>query len=853
MGVILNITRMPQPKGQKMKKLLIVDGNSIINRAYYGIRPLTTSTGLHTNAVFGTVNILTKHIDALKPDFCAIAYDLPEPTFRHQMYDGYKAGRRAMPDELAEQFDIAKEAAEVLGFTPLGTPGYEADDILGTLARMAEREGDIETYIVTGDRDSLQLIGGNTIVLLETNSGTVKYDTERFTAEYGVPPLAFVDVKALMGDSSDNIPGVPGIGKITALKLISENGSLGALYEKIDEIKLTPSLRDKLTGGRDSAVLSRSLSEINCDVPLDTEIKSLSAGGLDRTRARELFTRLEFSAFLKRFALDTDGEQIVDIPLTLEIDENGLVGIASREIVFDVAENGDIVMYDGCKVYKYTGDAVKLPGFFEGREIICHDCKRIYKHLELLGVCWRGCSYDVMLAAYVANSSDSGFELPRLAVEYLGSVISGEMPRAVYIWRLKNALVPLVRESGQERLLMEIEMPLAAVLCDMEMTGFRVDCEGIKKYGEQLDTAARELEGRIYFYAGGEFNINSPKQLGEILFDRLGLPHAKKTKTGYSTNAEVLEKLRSHEIVEEILDYRQVAKLKSTYVDGLLKVADSSSRIHTTFKQTGTATGRISSTEPNLQNIPVRTELGRELRRFFIPENSEYVLIDADYSQIELRLLANISGDENMVSAFLAGADIHTSTAAAVFDVPADEVTAELRKRAKAVNFGIIYGIGEFSLSKDLDISVAAAKRYIQSYLAKYPKIDEYLKKTIKKAYENGYVTTLLGRRRYITELKAQNHNLRSFGERVAMNSPIQGSAADIIKIAMVNVSRRLRESGIDARLILQVHDELIIESHRDCADTAHDILRREMEEAIELTVPLSVDIHTGNSWFDCK
>lgn len=837
-----------------MKKLLVVDGNSIINRAFYGIRPLSTSSGQPTNAVYGTVNILEKHVEALHPDYCAVAFDLKDPTFRHTMFENYKAGRRAMPDELAAQFDIAKESTGILGFTMLSVKGYEADDILGTLARAAEVDGGIEAYIVTGDRDSLQLIDKNTTVLLETNSGTVKFDTEKFVETYGIIPEQFVDVKALMGDSSDNIPGVAGIGEKTALKLISEYGSLAALYEKLVEAALTPSIKGKLEAGRESAMMSRKLAEIDKNVPMDVEFGSLGSGVMDRARAKELFTKLEFSGFIKRFGLDEPEKIKDDAPEVIDIGADRLCGITVEEIVLDYEDNNScFVIYDGARVYRYNGDAATLAGLLEGRRVICHDCKKLYKLLAGMGVHWRGCALDVMLAAYVVNSGDSSFELPRLVIEYLGGTPDAAIPGAVYIKKLSDVLTKAAHDSGQAELLYNIEMPLSAVLADIELTGFKVDCAGIREYGNQLDAAARELEERIFYLAGGEFNINSPKQLAEILFVRLGLPNSKKTKTGFSTNAEVLEKLRGHPIVEDILDYRKVTKLKSTYVEGLIKVADENSRVHTTFKQTGTATGRLSSTEPNLQNIPVRTELGRELRKFFIPGNGDYILIDADYSQIELRLLANISDDETMINAFLSGADIHTSTAATVFGVRPSEVTPELRKRAKAVNFGIMYGIGEFSLSQDLGISVAAAKRYIESYLASYPEIDGYLKDTIKKAYEDGYVTTMFGRRRYIPELKAQNHNLRSFGERVAMNSPIQGTAADIIKIAMINVSRRLKESGIDAKLILQVHDELLIEANKNCADTAMAMLKEEMESAAAFRVPLNVEINKGENWFDCK
>lgn len=843
-----------------MKKLLIVDGNSIINRAFYGIRPLTTSYGLHTNAVYGMINMLSKHVEALSPDACAVAFDLKAPTFRHKLYAEYKAGRRAMPDELAVQFAPARECAEALGFSLISREGYEADDILGTLSAKAAEQG-IETYIVTGDRDALQLINDHVTVLLETNKGTVKFDREHFVAEYGVAPDQFVDVKALMGDSSDNIPGVSGIGEKTALKLIARFGSLAALYEQLDSSGLTAAMLSRLTLGHDSALMSQQLARICCDVPGMPELATLRDGRLDRTLACELFTRLEFSGFIKRFALG--GEHLTEqaaeqnkISVT-ELDGAALSAATVAAAALDI--DGDSILlawHDGeeDKLFRYVGSADELTKFLSSHRIICHDCKNIYKKLEKSSVLWRKCAMDTMLAAYVVNSGDSSFELPRLVMEHLGEVISESVPAVYYILRLEPVLTQKVIESGQERLLYDIELPLAAVLCDMEQVGVRIDRDGIAAYGDRLALVAHELEERIYYLAGGEFNINSPKQLGEVLFVRLGLPVEKKTKTGFSTDAETLNKLRPyHAIIDDILDYRQVTKLRSTYVEGLLDVADADSYVHTNFKQTGTATGRLSSTDPNLQNIPVRTELGRELRRFFVTRDTDHVLIDADYSQIELRLLAAISGDENMISAFLSGADIHTSTASTVFGVEPEDVTDELRKRAKAVNFGIMYGIGEYSLSQDLGISVAQARQYIADYLASYPAIDAYLKQTIRRAYDDGYVTTLFGRRRYIAELTSAKRPLRAFGERVAMNSPIQGTAADIIKIAMINVDRRLREEGLDAKLILQVHDELIIEASRECADRAQEILRTEMEGAVELAVPLTVDIARGDTWFECK
>ena len=832
------------------KKLLAIDGNSILNRAFYGVRPLTTKDGFPTNALYGMINMITRQAEALSPDYCAVAFDLKAPTFRHKMYDAYKAGRHATPEELLAQFPVAKEVLTAMGYHVLELEGYEADDILGTLARMSA-EANCEAYVMTGDRDALQLIAPDVHVLLATNSETIDMDEAKFLEKYTVPSSTFVDVKALMGDSSDNIPGVPGIGEKTAIKLIAEFGSLDGIYEHLPEAKLTPSVKAKLENGRESAYLSQTLARICQTVPLEATLDSLASEGIDRAELRRLLLRLEFSVFIKRFGLDADPAPAETTAAPVAVAPMDCEKVSSLDFVALDCKDGKITLSDGTSVWECEGG--ELSSRLSGKTVVCYDSKSLYKNFALAFL--RECRvYDLMLGAYLANSSKSNFDLSGLVSDYLGEVMSQDVPTAAYIARLYPLIKNAVEESGQAELLADLEAPLALVLADMEMAGFRIDREGIAKYGEQLTAVAEALEAQIYFHAGQEFNINSPKQLGEILFDVLGLPHAKKTKTGYSTNAEILEKLRpAHPIVQDILDYRQVTKLRSTYVEGLLKVADENGRVHTHFKQTGTATGRLSSTEPNLQNIPVRTELGRELRRFFLPENNDYVIIDADYSQIELRLLAHISNDANMIKAFREGVDVHTSTAATVFGVDESAVTSELRKRAKAVNFGIMYGIGAFSLSDDIGVSRAEAQAYIDQYLAGYPGIDAYLKETIKHAYEDGYVTTLFGRRRYIPELKASNGMQRKFGERVAMNSPIQGTAADIIKLAMVRVHNRLKEEGIDARLILQVHDELLIEADKSCADEALGLLREEMENAVKLSVPLDVGIAMGENWFDAK
>ena len=834
-----------------MKKILAVDGNSIINRAFYGVRPLSTKEGLPTNALFGMVNILERNLSLVKPDYCAIAFDLKAPTFRHKMYPEYKAGRRPMPEELATQLPLAKETAAALGFVPLELAGFEADDILGTLAAMAERE-DAEAYILTGDRDALQLISDRVHVLLVTNTETVDFSRTLFREKYGVDSTEFVDVKALMGDKSDNIPGIAGVGEKTALQLIATYHSLEGIYEAMPTAAHKPALRAKLEGGKDSAFLSRTLATISREVPLEKALDDFTYNGIDRARTLALFTRFEFQAFIKRFGLMEEDPAEEKAPITVEIIHKAALADLPETLAFDVIE-GTAYISDGTRILQ-PADGETLAAFLKmPHRIICHDAKNIYKTLEKEGIHWRGCAFDTMLAAYVLNSGEGGFDLSRIALQYLGAQAEHAPAHLVQLLALEKEMQRRIAETGAADLLYDIEMPLCAVLADMELEGFGIDREGLVAYGAQLTEMVAALAERIYYLAGGEFNIQSPKQLGEVLFERLGLPHGKKTKTGYSTNVEVLEKLKPyHPIIEEILDYRQVAKLNSTYAEGLLKQIEEDGRIHTVFKQTGTATGRLSSAEPNLQNIPIRTEMGKELRRYFIPKNSNYLLIDADYSQIELRLLAALANDEAMLTSFATGEDIHTATASSVFGVEKDAVTPELRKRAKAVNFGILYGMGAFSLSEDLKISQAKAKEYIAGYFAAYPAIDAYLKNVIESAKENGFVTTMLGRRRYIPELKMQNKNMQHFGERVAMNSPIQGTAADIIKIAMIRTHKALREAGLDARLVLQVHDELIVEASRKDAAAAREILVREMENAVSLRVALSVGVGEGENWYVC-
>ena len=839
-----------------MKKMLIIDGNSILNRAYYGIRPLTNKNGLYTHAVYGMINIISRHIDALSPDYCAVAFDLKAPTFRHKMYDGYKANRKGMPEELAVQLPYAKRCMEHLGLAVMTCEGYEADDILGTMSKKAASCG-VHAYVLTGDRDSLQLIGENVSVLLVKTKETLEYTENAFLTEYGITPDAFVDVKALMGDSSDNIPGVAGIGEKTAFKLIADYGSMDRLYAEYELSGLSAGVKQKLTAGKQMAYLSRELALIDTDAPVGATLEDCEYSGIHARELYALFAELEFTALIKKFGLENiplDSDVVRD---TAEAEQTELRAVSDARAYFE-GKTAAISM-DGGTITLCDGDAVAALKADENAEwlcgvrLICHDYKHIYKELLSMGVTVGECAFDTMLAAYVLNSGRGKYDLDSVLLAYLGGADkSGGEALAVY--RLYDCLGELIKNEGCEELLYGMEIPLSKVLGDMEMVGFKIDTDGISAYGEELYATAEALKSRIHSMAGEEFNINSPKQLGEVLFDKMGLPKSKKTKTGYSTDAETLQKLiGKHEIIEDILDYRQLTKLKSTYADGLCKAADGEGRIHSLFNQTGTATGRLSSAEPNLQNIPVKTELGRRFRKYFIAKNEDYVIIDADYSQIELRLLAHISDDENMKNAFLGGADIHTATAAKVFGISPENVTPELRKRAKAVNFGIVYGIGEHSLSEDLGISRAEAKQYIESYLAGFPKVSEYLENIKIKAAEDGYVTTEFGRRRYIPELSASNKNVKHFGERVAMNSPIQGTAADVIKIAMIKVATELEKSGIDARMVLQVHDELILEAHKDCAEEARRILVECMENAADFSVPLDAAAGVGVTWYDAK
>lgn len=832
-----------------MKKFLIIDGNSIINRAFYGIRPLSTKSGLPTNAVFGFLTIIKKHLDALSPDYAACAFDVHEPTFRHKAYSEYKGTRKGMPDELKAQMPYAKRAAAALGLKVIECPGYEADDIIGTGARMAEENG-IFTYILTGDRDSLQLITENTTVILAKTKEDVEFNVEKFESEYGIKPSQFVDVKALMGDSSDNIPGVAGVGEKTALKLIQTAGDLDTLYSSEDYFGQSASVVKKLTVGRDNAFMSRMLAEISREAPICPHDELFAERSINTEDFLALCEELEFNGMAKKFGLEQTATETLP---ELQVNFVETVPSFSGNAVFYMDSYFAAFTEDGVNISLLSGikpsDAVE---FIKSNKIVCHDLKTMLRNLDVSGDEVE-CVYDTMLAVYLLNPGEGKYELDDIALEYCGKESLSPAEKAAAIYKIWKDTEKTIADEGMSSLMAEIEIPLSKVLADMERTGFKIDPDGICSYAKELAAQENVLADAIWMQAGHSFNINSPKQLGEVLFEELQLPAGKKTKTGYSTDADTLEALRPyHSIISDILLYRQTAKLRGTYGENLAEQADENGRIHTRLNQTGTATGRLASSEPNLQNIPVRMEMGRELRKYFVADDG-YTLIDADYSQIELRLLAVLSDDEAMKKAFIGGEDIHAEVASQVFGVAIDEVTPEQRRRAKAVNFGIVYGIGEFSLAKDLGITRKQAKEYIENYLATYSGVDKYLKECVEEAKKNGYTTTMFSRRRNIPELSSTNRNIRGFGERVAMNSPIQGTAADVIKIAMINVDRALKKSGLDARLIMQVHDELIVEAKEECAAEAAEILVREMENAVKLSVPLTADCGEGKSWYEAK
>ncbi len=874
---------------EKMKKLLIIDGNSILNRAYYGIRMLNAPDGTPTNAVYGFLNILFKNLEEDTPDFLCVAFDVKEKTFRHEMYDLYKAQRKPAPEDFLVQLPLIKEVLAAMNCVCLEKPGYEADDIIGTVSRICE-EQNIECSILTGDKDDLQLASDLTRVkLVITRMGattTTVYGKDEVFEKYAVTPKEFIDVKALMGDSSDNIPGVKGIGEKTAFALIEKTKSIDKLYEDLDTLELTPSVRKKLEEGREDAMLSRKLSEIDRFVPIEFSPEDCRKKDFDNEKLYELFSRLNFKSFLNKLEITPDSKEEIIFDEKCEIIEanriSDIIG-TSGNIVYKLYENGAGIDFafspDNKKFYfaKSTDDA-SLKKIFEDENIkkTGFDTKPDMILLKEKNIEFLGLSFDAAVAAYILEPARSSYDVEGLSFDFLGYSLksskneeeNGQLSfdfgdsdssdsaaeELFSIFKLSELFAKKIKENNQERLYYDIELPLVKVLADMQYTGVFVDKNALVEFGEGLKTEILGIETEIYEFAGKQFNINSPKQLGEILFVDMQIPHGKKTKTGYSTSADVLKKIENvHPIIPKILEYRALTKLQSTYVDGLLAVINpKTGRIHSNFNQTVTATGRISSTEPNLQNIPVRTNRGREMRRMFVAEGNK-TLIDADYSQIELRVLAHIADDENMKNAFLSETDIHSQTAAQVFGVPLAEVTSSMRSSAKAVNFGIVYGIGEFSLAQDLRISMKEAKQYIDDYLRTYPNVREYMKNIVEEGRQKGFVTTILERRRYIPELRASNRITQGFGERVAMNAPVQGSAADIIKIAMVNVYERFKAEGLKSRLILQVHDELIVEAEPGEEEISARLLTEEMENALKLSVPLKVDCNMGKTWFDTK
>ena len=844
-------------------KLLILDGNSVINRAFFGVRPLTTRDGLYTNAIYGFLNILEKVDKEEQPEAICVAFDLHGPTFRHLKYDGYKATRHGMPEELAMQMPVMKDVLRAMNIPIYECQGWEADDIIGTVGRICSNN-DWECVVVTGDRDSLQLIDENVhikLVISKPGQTTATlYDKARFEEEYGFEPKKLIDLKALMGDSSDNIPGVKGIGEKTALNLLHKFGSLDAVYENLEDPIIKPKQRENLITYKENAYLSYDLATIRPEAPIDFEPMDAVVQPPNRLELYKLFTRLEFVRLIDRYGLrGAELEEIKDNAPATKCESLPRVEEMPADVktcAVYLAGDGSLGLAWDCGVCALTPMEVQMVGLdLSGKDLILHDSKSTMHRLDGMGVAFGKCIFDTALAAYDLNPSQSDYPVSKLATNFLGVSVEDEDAAgcAEAVWNLRQPLQKELKDNGMEKLYADMELPLCNTLYRMEREGIAIDRNQLQQFGEMLTQRIADCEDLIFSYSGGDFNINSTKQLGELLFEKLGLPPVKKTKTGYSTNAEVLEKLKSkHPIIPAIMDYRMLTKLKSTYADGLMKVIDEDGRIRTTFQNLVTATGRLSSTEPNLQNIPVRTDLGAEIRKMFIPKPG-CVLVDADYSQIELRVLAHIAGDEAMQAAFNGGLDIHTATAAQVFGVAPENVTPLQRRNAKAVNFGIVYGISEFSLAEDIGVSRYEAKDYIDSYLANYRGVRDYMKQVVVDAREIGYTKTMYGRRRYIPELKASNFNVRSGAERIALNTPIQGTAADLIKLAMIRVDRALEENYPQAKLILQVHDELIVECPEEMAPQVAELVSREMEQVATLAVPLMAEAKWGKSWFDAK
>ena len=846
-------------------KLMILDGNSIVNRAFFGVRPLNAPDGTPTNALYGFLAILQRLLEEQKPDAVCVSFDLKAPTFRHKAFDGYKAKRAGMPEELAVQMPLLKELLDAMGIRRYELEGYEADDILGTAARICEEKG-WDCVIVTGDKDSLQLVSDKTTVCnVKSRMGqteTIAYTPEVFAAEYGFAPAKMVDLKALMGDSSDNIPGVPGIGEKTALDLLHRYGSLDGIYQNLDGLDVKPGVLKKLREGEESARLSFWLATILREVPLAFDP---GENRWDRDYTPELYPlmqRLGFSKFIERWGLAPSEDRVAAQESTcmpvVELDEAGV-----GELLGSLTKGSTLAVYpldglerfelcDGKTVYQAAWSSCGEAFNPLLKAVFSPDTRKIGHNVkDLMGLLLKerlpleGFAFDTELAAYLLDATAGSYEPEKLSIGLLGQEKRG----AEALWLLREPMEKKMEELGMTELYRKAELPLCPVLARMEESGFLVDRKALSDFGDSLNAGIAALQERVWARAGHEFNIQSPKQLGTVLFEELMLPAGKKTKTGWSTNADVLDRLRGkHPIVNEVLEYRELTKLKSTYAEGLLKVIGPDGRIHTKFQMTVTDTGRLSSREPNLQNIPIRKKLGGQIRNMFVAAPG-MVLVDADYSQIELRLLAHISGDEAMREAFLSGEDFHTVTASKVFNVPLEEVSHTLRSRAKAVNFGIVYGISAFSLSQDINVSPKEAQAYMDAYMEKYHGVRDYMKHVVDKAREQGYVTTLYGRRRELPELKNSNFNLRSFGERVALNMPIQGTAADIIKLAMVHVDERMRREGLQGRLLLQVHDELIVECPAEETDAVSRILKEEMENAAALSVPLTVEVNSGHSW----
>ena len=848
-------------------KLMILDGNSIVNRAFYGVRPLNAPDGTPTNAVYGFLAILQRMLDEQKPEAVCVSFDLKAPTFRHKACDFYKAQRKPMPEELAVQMPLLKETLDAMGIRRYEIEGFEADDILGTAAAVCERNG-WDCVVVTGDKDSLQLVSDTTSVCnVKTVRGqteTILYTPESFRAEYGFAPAQMVDLKALMGDSSDNIPGVPGIGEKTALDLVRRYGTVDRIYSSLGTLDIKDGVRRKIADGEASARQSYWLATIVRDVPLHFSPEENIWNNSYTPELYGVMKRLGFKRFIDKWGLtesetapakDDTSKKLIEQIVSDEAGMDALIAaVRKAERIAVVPTDGldAVEICDGKTLYRAQWSVAGEKYNELLRTVFSPEVKKLGHNIkDLMGLLMKdelpveGFTFDTALAAYLLDANNGDYSLTRISTKYL----SHELDGAQAIFELYSVLDAKLDELGMTKLYYEVELPLCRVLADMEASGFYVDRKALYDFGESLNDGIAQMQAGIWAHAGHEFNINSPKQLGEVLFEELMLPSGKKTKSGWSTNADVLEKLRDkHPIIGEILEYRMLTKLKSTYADGLLKVIAPDGRIHTNFQMTVTATGRLSSTEPNLQNIPVRRKLGAQIRKMFVASPGK-VLVDADYSQIELRLLAHISGDKAMQEAFLSGEDFHTVTASRVFGVPLDEVTPALRSRAKAVNFGIVYGISAFSLAQDIGVYPSEAKAYMEAYLDKYHGVRDYMKSIVEKAKTDGYVDTLFARRRYLPELKSSNFNVRSFGERVALNMPIQGTAADIIKIAMVNVHRRLAKEGLEAKLILQVHDELIVECPDSEAERVKEILTHEMENAASLSVPLTVDAHIGHSW----